>query len=341
MSRKNSAPVGYAVGTSFDLSRPNWDGDGPRPLKWTAWYPAADGSVEEALTARSWFHSSPVAVDAPMRESGEAPPLVLLSHGAGGVGAGLEWLAHRLAGRGFVALAVDHHGNTGSEPRRAEGFLCPWERAADFSALLDDQGWRQRLRGHLSSDAFVAGFSAGANAAMLAVGARVAYSLFEPGGPAPKETRGPREFPNLADHIPRLLETSEMFRDSWDRRRGDFRDPRFKAALALAPGRSVLGFDRQSLADVQVLVRIIVGDADAEAPAEECADRLHRQVPGSDLEIIGTGVGHYAFLPEPTEFGLTGAPVFFTDAPGVDRRDIHDRVARSAAGLFRSATQST
>ena len=50
---------------------------------------------------------------------------------------GMEWLGRRLAQRGFIALAVNHHGNTGLEVYRAEGFLCLWERARDLSALLD------------------------------------------------------------------------------------------------------------------------------------------------------------------------------------------------------------
>ena len=51
--------VGVREGQAEDKTRGNWDGDGPRPLTWAAWYPAADDSVEQAqLMGRAdapWF----------------------------------------------------------------------------------------------------------------------------------------------------------------------------------------------------------------------------------------------------------------------------------------------
>jgi predicted dienelactone hydrolase len=329
--------VGYMEGLAFDEQRPNWDGDGPRPLKWTAWYPAAEGVPEQRTAPPFWFEEAPVVREAPLLLLAGAYPLVLLSLGTGGVAAGLAWLGHRLAQRGFVVLAVNHHGNTGNEPYRAEGFVCLWERARDLSALLDQTDWRQRLGGRLKPWAYIAGFSAGAYAAMLLMGARVAYSQFEPANPVKSPLRGPREFPNLADEIPVLLERSAVFRQSWARRSDNYADGRFGAALALAPGRSVLGFAAESLTRINRPVQMIVGDADTIAPAATCAGWLHSRVPGSRLAILGTGVGHYAFLPEPTPFGRQEAPDIFVDAAGVDRRAIHDQVAASAISTFGEA----
>lgn len=328
--------IGFATGLSFDEQRLNWDADGPRPLRWVIWYPAAQNARECPPSDPSWFLAGPVALDAPLLPSAKAYPVVLLSHGTGGVAAGLEWLARSLAQRGFVVVAVNHHGNTGAEPYRVEGFLCLWERARDLSALLSDESWRGRLGGKVSTNAYVAGFSAGAYAAMLLLGARVAYSQFEAANPMKNPTRGPKEFPALADHIPRLLAQNAVFRASWERRGDDYADDRFQAALALAPGRSVLGFDTASLANVRKPTRIIASDADNIAPATECAAWLQQHVPGSDLEIIG-GANHYTFLSAPTLSGLHAAPEIFTDAPGVNRNTIHRRVAASAARLFAAA----
>ena len=168
-------PIGFSEGLSFDESRPDWSGEGLRPLRWSVWYPAIESAQEELPTRPSWFAMGPVAQDAALRASAEPHRVVLLSHGTGGTAGGLEWLARRLAGEGFIALAIDHHGNTGSEPYRAEGFLCLWERAKDLSALFDSSGWRRRLDGQIAPNAVVAGFSAGAYAAMLLAGARVAF----------------------------------------------------------------------------------------------------------------------------------------------------------------------
>lgn len=140
-------PIGFSQGLSFDRKRTNWSGTGPRPLAWSAWYPASDDAIESPPTTPSWFKQRAVAPNAPMKMSSNPQPLVLLSHGSGGVAAGLEWLGYRLAQSGFVALSINHHGHTGSEPYRPEGFLCLWERATDLSALLDADDWREVLGG--------------------------------------------------------------------------------------------------------------------------------------------------------------------------------------------------
>jgi len=331
-SAEVSVPVGFRDGVSVDATRPNWDASGPRPLAWTVWYPAEAGAKEVDPTSPSWFKRFPVARDAAPLSSRVALPLVLLSHGSGATGAALEWLAYRLAQRGHVSLAVDHHGHTGSEPYRAEGFLCLWERARDLSALLDDPGWRAALAVPIADRASVAGFSAGAYAAMLLVGARVAYSQFEPDNPVTSPIRGPREFPNLVEEIPKL-QGSETFRKSWDRRRDDYADPRITSATVIAPGRSVLGFDVGSLRAIRAPVQIFGGDADKVAPPAECCAFLHRHVPGSTLEILGGGVGHYTFLPEGTASGVNAAPELFDDGETLQRQVVHEHVARRTAEL--------
>lgn len=290
--------------------------------------------MERPISEPSWFQRGPVARDAALRRTGEPYKLVLLSHGTGGVAGGLEWLGRRLAQNGFVAVGLNHHGNTGAEPYRAEGFICLWERARDLSALLDDAQLQRNLTGALTNRAYVAGFSAGAYAAMLLLGARVAHSQYEPDNPTKSPVRGPAEFPDLADEIPRLLDRSAVFRKSWERRRANYRDGRFGAALVLAPGRSVLGFAAESLRRIDKPIRIVVGDGDTLAPAAECSAWLHRRVPGSALEILNGGAGHYVFLPEPTPLGLEEAPQVFAEPQNVDRRAIHDRVCSAALRLF-------
>jgi len=331
-------PVGFTDGLTFDERRLNWTGDGPRPLKWCAWYPAIDSAQEQLSSRPSWFQLGPVARDAPLRRVTRPYQLTLLSHGTGGVANGLEWLGRRLAQAGLVVLAVDHHGNTGSEPYRAEGFLCLWERACDLSALLDDVSWRSKFDGEFATHACVAGFSAGAYAAMLLMGARVAHSPFEAGNPERSPVRGPREFPSLADEIPRLLDRSAVFRASWERRSANYADDRFRAALALAPGRSVRGYSPESLSQIYRPIRIIVGDGDRAAPAAECSHWLHERVPGSEIDVIGSGAGHYVFLPKPTPLGLKEASDVFTDTQGVDRGAIHDCVSLTAARFFGDST---
>jgi predicted dienelactone hydrolase len=158
-------PVGFRQGRFDDDSRPNWDGSGPRPLNWAAWYPAADGAVEQPLQASdgtaAWFTCGSAAPGAPIGAS-QRYPVVLLSHGTGGAAFQLEWLARELARHGFIAVGIDHHGNSSAEPYRAEGFLAWWERARDLSLLLDRLAAEGCFAGRVDLDrVHVAGYSLG------------------------------------------------------------------------------------------------------------------------------------------------------------------------------------
>ena len=325
--------VGFKTGVCVDSHRLNWDGTGARPLAWTAWYPADESWVTHVPLKKSWFEKEPVAFNAPLARSNQRPPLVVLSHGTGATGEALEWLGFRPAQRGFVALAVNHHGNTGSEPYRPEGFLCMWERAADLSAILNEPSWRSSLRVETGEKIFAAGFSAGAYTALLLAGARVAFSQFEPDNPQKAPIRGPREFPNLLDELPRLYE-NPVFRMSWDRRRGDFSDPRIRAVFAIAPGRSVLGFSPESLQAINRPVYLIGGDGDNVAPPKQCCEWLFQNIPRCNYEILGGGVEHYTFLPKGSAIGREAASELFIDHDGLNRTVVHDDVAGKAAEFF-------
>ncbi|UFZ08186.1 alpha/beta fold hydrolase [Bradyrhizobium ontarionense] len=325
--------VGFQQGRFEDASRPNWDGDRPRPLSWAAWYPAADGAVGDALAVtpwpQGWFKAGSAAPDAPLDMARPLYPLVVFSHGTGGHGRQFEWLARDLASRGFIAVAVNHHGNTNAEPYRAEGFLCSWERARDLSFLIDRIETIDMFAGRIDGERiFAVGYSLGGVTATALLGAIMVRSPFEPGA---NLGRGPREFPDLVDHLPRLMAESPIFRDSWARMSASYHDPRIKAALLLAPGRSVQGFSEDSVASINVPTRIMVGGADALLPA---ARWLHEQLPQSTLELVADEAGHYVFLPESTELGRRSDPACCVDPPTVDRGAIHRKVIAVAAELF-------
>jgi predicted dienelactone hydrolase len=208
--------------------------------------------------------------------------------------------------------------------------------------MLDhSDAWLSDLSGHIDTTrVFSAGFSAGAYSVMLLLGAIAQFSQFEPSRMKPSGARGPREFPDLADHIPALLRTSEVFSDSWSRMSKSYRDDRIKAALVCAPGRSVLGFSEESLKAVEAPALILVGDADRAAPAEECSSWLHARLRRSALKIFGGGLGHYVFVPEGTALGLAFAAELFTDPPGIERAAVHDEIADLSAALFQDSGSS-
>lgn len=333
-----SMPVGFRRGLFEDASRPNWDGNGPRPLSWAAWYPAADDAADQELrpsdTTAAWFSYRPAARGAALSRTGARYPIVMLSHGTGGAAMHLDWLARALAGRGFVVVGVDHHGNTSAEPYRAEGFLAWWERARDLTLLLDALAKHGEFAGRIDLDrAFVVGYSLGGCTAAGLLGAITETSRFERSPKNKNFGRGPREFPDLADHLPGLLETSAVFRDSWARMSVSYLDTRFKAALMLAPGNSVLGCNEDGLRSITTPTRIVVGGADFVLPVSTW---LHERLAKNELVMLAPEVGHYAFLPEATDAGRLASPDCCIDASGIDRRSVHTHVAALAAEFFQT-----
>jgi pimeloyl-ACP methyl ester carboxylesterase len=156
----------------------------------------------------------------------------------------------------------------------------------------------------------------------------MARSPFEPGA---NLGRGPREFPDLVDHLPRLMEESPTFRESWARMSASYHDPRIGAALLLAPGRSVQCFSEDSVAAIGIPTRILVGGGDFLLPA---ARWLHQRLPHASLDIVADEAGHYVFMPESTGHGQSTDPACCVDPPSVDRGAIHRMVAAAAADLF-------
>jgi predicted dienelactone hydrolase len=332
-------PVGFRQGLLADTTRPNWDGSGPRPLSWAAWYPAADGAVQQDVhasdTTAAWFAYEPAARDAALSRSRQRYPIALLSHGTGGTVMHLDWVARDLARHGFIAIGVDHHGNTSAEPFRAEGFLCWWERARDLTVLLDALTARGEFAGRIDTGrVFVVGYSLGGCTAAGLLGAITETSRFERSPKNKNFGRGPREFPDLADHLPGLLESSAIFRDSWARMSDCYLDTRVKAALMLAPGNSVLGCSEDGLRLITTPSRIVVGGSDFVLPV---SNWLHERLATSALDRLAAEVGHYVFLPQATDAGRQASPDCCIDAPGVDRSSVHVHIAAVAAELFQSS----
>ena len=89
-----------------------------RRLAVAIWYPAPPGTVEETTNFDGIFPGRG-AWEAPLQASPARMPLVLLSHGSGGDGANLAWLAEALAGQGWIAAAVDHPGDRFGDQRGA------------------------------------------------------------------------------------------------------------------------------------------------------------------------------------------------------------------------------
>ncbi|MCB1755667.1 MAG: alpha/beta fold hydrolase [Gammaproteobacteria bacterium] len=336
--------AGYIKGIFSDDNRQDWDDKQPRPVSWSCWYPAPfdNPTIDLKFGHRTGsnlplFSQGQVAEKAPISDSQDEWPLVVFSHGTGGTSTGLAWLGTRLAQTGYICIGVDHHGNTAIEPYRAEGFICWWERASDLSFIIDHANDIAAIKNRVDSrNISVVGFSLGGYTALSLTGAVTSMAQFEAWLLAsPNPTHGPREFPNIDQEIPLLMAKSPRFRQSWDRHGDLYLDTRISKCVAIAPAPPVRAFLTDSLSSIACPTFIISGEADNEAPYEQCSVWLSKQNPGFRLQSAGKDVGHYTFLSECTHHGKSVEQEICIDHPHIIRSEIHDEVSSKIVDFLR------
>ena len=334
-------PVGLSSVKYVDPTRQDWDDSGPRPLATAVWYPAPDGTRESDWSVEI-FNAGRNAMGAPMAALPARLPLIVVSHGTGGSAAGMAWLAETLAANGYLVAAVNHHGNTGFEgSARLEGFVVWWDRPRDLSVLIDRLLADPRFGPRIDASRIgVAGFSIGGYTALATVGARVSESRHREyctGNPTSPLCVLPPEARSSAADLQKLLDTNARVKTAITHAGDPQRDPRVKAAFAIAPVMGPAMTD-DSLARIDVPVRIVVGSADNQAVPAVNGIPIAARIPGSAVEVL-TGVTHYAFLPDCTPRGRDEVKLLCADPQGVDRDELHRRVAAEAVSFFDRALQ--
>ncbi len=154
-SKTSPATTGaYAVGrTTFDVVDP---ARGGRTIRVDVWYPSRPADVVgKAKSPIDLFVAqtpSPLAYDNPAVAPGRFP-LVVFSHGSGGIRYQSWFLMEHLASHGFIVAAPDHTGNTAIDA--ITGSSTPFEvtarnRPLDVSLVIT----RMLERGQTEADAF-------------------------------------------------------------------------------------------------------------------------------------------------------------------------------------------
>jgi predicted dienelactone hydrolase len=324
-----------------DRGRMNWARTGPRPLRTAIWYPVDEGGQRERIfdapAAEQLFVPFDVAPAAPVSMRAQTYPLIVMSHGTGGSAVMMMWLGARLAAKGYIVAAVNHHGNTSAEKEPApQGFLLYWERAKDLKVVIDEV-LRDPLVGARIDRSRIgaAGFSLGGYTVITAAGGRFSQKRFDAFCASAERdfTCEPQdEFPEAPARFAELRRGDALIRESLRRSGDSYRDPRIKAVFAIAPALGG-GFSARGLQDVRVPVHIVVGERDAVTPPATNAQRYARMIRGARVTILSGGAGHYTFLHECTERGRQILPIC-RDAPGVDRATVHETVAGLAIQFF-------
>jgi predicted dienelactone hydrolase len=245
-----------------DTARPSWDGTGPRPVRTHVWRPKAGG---------------------------EAPRTVVVSHGSGGAARQMSWLTEPLAASGFLAVAVDHHGNNFVDGYLPEGFVRWWERPLDLTFVLDRLAERESL-----GPVGAAGFSLGGYTAAALLGARIDVVRFAALLAEEIPAQPPPEYPNLVEDVREVMSATDL--TTWPEEAGrDYADGRVLAGFLVCPSVALLLAD-ESLSAIEQPVAVRWAGADDIAPPQENAEVYARSIPSADGQSVGAEVGHYAFL---------------------------------------------
>ncbi|CCE07947.1 putative dienelactone hydrolase oxidoreductase protein [Bradyrhizobium sp. STM 3843] len=317
----------------------DWRGARTHVLRVMIWYPAAAEASEEPQWIGPpfvpYFSAGSAARDA-APAAGSKHPLVLLSHGAGGTAAGIAWLGTALAAHGFVAVAVNHPGNNALEDFTVEGFSLWWLRAVDLSVVLDAM-LADKTFGSLIDPARIgaAGHSAGGYTVIAAAGGITDPAQLEAFCRSPIADalcRPPPEASGMREKRLARLSSDPDFRQRYERAGQSYRDPRIRAALAMAPGLVPM-FTEESLNAISLPIAIISGDADEIAPSASNAEALARQIPHATLKLV-PHAGHYVFFGTCTMLGRMMVRTACRDPDGVDRDAVHAETIGLALDFF-------
>jgi predicted dienelactone hydrolase len=255
-------PIGVRTVALEDPGRMNVEGDGPRPVLTEIYYPSTDAAVAGLTGDIISVIGIPVVETPSYRDVAAAPgpfPVVLFSHGNGGIRFQSFYFAAHLASHGYVVVSPDHHGNTLLD---AVGGVSDPDSAAnrplDMSFLIDQLEVFQVDGGH-----FLAG--------LLDLDA-IGMSGHSFGG-----------YTSFA-----LAGGSFVG--------GTFTEPRIDAIYPHAP--AAFGFDAEFFANISIPTLIIGGTLDETTPFEQNQQAPFDMLsPGAAVVGLATleNAGHFSF----------------------------------------------
>lgn len=297
-----------------------------RDLDAVVWYPASSGAPVAIWGENPVFEGDPVSRDAPV--AGRGRPVVLLSHGLGGNLRGMGWLAHGLAERGAVVVAVNHPGSTTGDLDPARS-LDHGSRARDLTAALDALADDDRFGGHVDTGAVTAaGFSLGGWTALSLGGLRGSIK-----GYAAHCAEVGRASTHCSDIADWGIDLTSLDVVAWD---APYADPRVAHVAAIDPGL-IWGLEAADADAVTADVLLIGLGAGEDRLLATDFDRsgLADLLPKA-RRAIAAPARHWSMLPvcKPGSAeivaGETDYPIC-TDPPEANRAALHARIVELVA----------
>ena len=282
-----------------------------KPLDVGIWYPT-DSKPSPTVIGLSaqWVATNGTVI-------GNNLPLIVISHGNGGVFSSHSDTALALASAGFVVAAVTHTGDNFKDQSYVGKPRWLIDRARHVHLVLDYMldGWRAKRQidaVHIG----MFGFSAGATTALVTLGG--VPDLARLGSHC-------RAHPEFACTLWKRFPTHPVAADAW------VHDPRVKAAVIAAPGYG-FAFEPDGLSQVTAPVQLWNGVDDRNVPYETNEAIVRRLLPVPPEYHAVPGAAHFTFL-APCPSWLI--PMLCKDANGFDRAAFHREMNRSVIAYFR------
>ena len=289
-----------------------------RVIKVAAWYPTHEHTAAIAYGPLKG-NARPDAAFAPGKH-----PVLMVSHGSGGVRYNQFYLSEHLAAHGYVVLAVQHPGNCWNDNADVGRLINLWNRPKDVSFALTQALREPELAAHMDAERIgVIGHSLGGYTALVLVGAKPdigklnAFCSSIRGWFAGRFCNPKR--PELA---------------AWEKGKfHDFtqlHDPRFRAAMAMAPGIPML-FDKAAMQSVSAPLLVFLSGKDEILDGKQQA--YHRSLPPSARVVDLPDAGHFVYIMECPEEVAKRNPPICKDI-GTPRTEVHSLLRKEAAAFF-------
>ncbi len=282
------------------------------------WYPTAASTSQVTLRLQTFDVAQNASIAAPRTRY----PVVLISHGTGGDEFGHWDIAEALVRAGFIVVSIRHAGDNSRDHSALGTDRYLYGRSFQMHALLDtllaDPAWSRHI--DPKRVGFV-GYSAGGFTGLELLGAApnlarlTAYCV-----------RHPTDNLYCAGGLHGSFTLTGKFP-------GPSSDSRVKSAALLAPAFAFL-FDSAQLARITEPVLLARAERDSLVLEPDNVRHIVLSLPIRPRVVLMRGGSHYIFL-APCGVRLAKvAPEICTDAPGVSRKGLHEKLNRDLVAFF-------
>lgn len=233
--------------------------------------------------------------------------------------------------KGYIVVSLGHYGNTTFHKLPRE-FVKWWERAIDVQFVMDQVLADAKFKDQIDTSKIGGvGFSLGGYTNIALAGGQVDRTYHE-GDRENKKRELPPEFPKTDEVID--FATDSLILASYERYKDQVKEDRIKAFFVMAPAVGFGFHTKEQTRNIKAPVYIVAGKGDTNTPIKHNALVYDSLIETSQLHLFGEHVDHYIFLNEATEYGKKIMPHITIDHPDVDRKKIHDEVAKMALEFF-------